>query len=55
MQEYEIAYIRQQNIDLIIIPLEKAFHYKTLDQQQRTIQALQACASLAGLISNPVD
>jgi hypothetical protein len=33
MQEYGVAHIRQQNVDLIIIPLDGAFHYKTPAQQ----------------------
>jgi hypothetical protein len=49
MQEYKVAYIRQQNVNLIIIPLDSAFHYKTPAQQGQTIQALQAAATSAGL------
>lgn len=49
MPEYKVAYIRQQTVDLIIIPLDNAFHYKTPAQQEQTIQALQAYSSSAGL------
>jgi hypothetical protein len=49
MHEYKVAHICQQNADLIIIPLDGAFHYKTSAQQRQMIQALQAAAVSAGL------
>jgi hypothetical protein len=49
MHEYAVAHIRQQNVDLIIIPLDNAFHYKTPTQQGQMIEALQTAASSAGL------
>jgi hypothetical protein len=47
--EFDVAHIRQQNVNLIIIPLNRSFRYKTPAQQQTTTQALQAYATSAGL------
>jgi hypothetical protein len=52
MPEFDVAHIRQQNVDFITIPLDSSFRYKTAAQQQATTQALQAYATSAGLIGN---
>jgi hypothetical protein len=51
---YKVAHIREQSVDLIIIPLESAFGNKTIEIQQATIDELQAHASAAGLAGTVV-
>ncbi|MEO8384091.1 MAG: hypothetical protein ABI583_02530 [Betaproteobacteria bacterium] len=46
---FKIAHIREQNVDLILIPLEDNFRYKVEDEQIRTKNALQHYAAAAGL------
>jgi hypothetical protein len=47
--EYNLAHIREQGIDLIIIPLDSSFGYKTTIEQKQVANALQTCANVAGL------
>lgn len=49
MGRYKIAHIREQGVDLIIIPLDSSFGNKSETDQHEIISALQACASSAGL------
>jgi len=49
MAKYKIAHIREQGIDLIIAPLDSSFEYRTSQEQQEFISALQICASSTGL------
>lgn len=49
MPRFKVAHIREQGIDLIIVPLDSSFGNKTLQDQQDTIDQLQARASAAGL------
>lgn len=54
MSQWHVAHIRQQGVDLIIVPLDGQFEYKTAQEQQRTISALQAAANSAGLAGTVV-
>ncbi len=49
MASYEVAHIREQGVDLIIVPLDSSFGHKVSSEQRRIISALQLCASSAGL------
>lgn len=54
MPKFDIAHIKQQGIDLIIIPLDKSFGYKTLTEQNAITRELQMRASSAGLSGTAV-
>lgn len=54
MITYEVAHIREQGVDLIIIPLDSFFGFKTPIEQQRIVADLQKCATAAGLIGTVI-
>jgi hypothetical protein len=54
MNTFKVAHIREQGIDLIIVPLSQDFQHKSDEEQQDTISALQVCASNAGLAGTVV-
>lgn len=54
MSEWHIAHIREQGIDLIIVPLDDQFEYKPDDLKQELIDGLQLCAGSAGLAGKVV-
>jgi hypothetical protein len=54
MTKLQIAHIREQGVDLIIVPLDKSFAAQTAAQQQGAIDALRMSASLAGLAGDVV-
>ncbi len=54
MAEYQVAHIREQGVDLIIIPLNWSFGSKSLSEQKEIIAALQMCAKSAGLAGTVV-
>lgn len=54
MARYRIAHLREQGVDMIIVPLDSSFGAKSDVDQQDTIDALQACASAAGLAGTVV-
>jgi hypothetical protein len=49
MPRFRVAHIREQGIDLIIIPLESSFGYKSKDEQDSAINELQIRSNSAGL------
>jgi hypothetical protein len=49
MAELEIAHINEQGEDIILIPLNNTFGYKTRLEQEQTITSLQNFATRAGL------
>jgi hypothetical protein len=49
MPQYRIAHVKEQGVDLIIIPLEASFGNLTQPDQQKTIALLQLHATGAGL------
>jgi hypothetical protein len=54
MGKFKIAHIREQGVDLIIIPLDRGFGVKTRDEQLKIMEALQRCAIDAGLTGTVV-
>lgn len=54
MPRFKVAHVREQGIDLIIIPLDDNFGRKTHDDQHSAIAELQARASSAGLAGKVV-
>jgi len=49
MPKYNIAHIREQGVDLIIIPLNDSFRFMNQPDQHEIISELQLRASNAGL------
>ena len=54
MPKFDIAHIREQGVDLIIIPLDDSFRFKSGKDQETAIAELQARASTAGLAGTVV-
>jgi hypothetical protein len=54
MAEFEAAHIRQQGIDLIIVPLRSDFGRRTNEEQNDLARLLQEQAALAGLTGTVV-
>jgi hypothetical protein len=49
MTTFEIAYIHEQGVDLIIVLVDSSFGYKARTEQDKIVERLHACATLAGL------
>jgi hypothetical protein len=54
MPKFKVAHVREQGIDLIIIPLEHHFGQKTKAEQDGIIAELQVHATGAGLAGTVV-
>ena len=54
MAKYDVAHIREQGIDLIIVPLRSSFGSRTPAQQNDTARYLQSCATAARLAGTVV-
>lgn len=54
MAKFDVAHIREQGQDMIIIPLDSSFGRKTGNQQRDTEIALQQAATSAGLAGTVV-
>lgn len=54
MARYKIAHVREQGVDLIIIPLESSFGNQGTQAQNDTIAVLQLKARAAGLAGKVV-
>jgi len=54
MPSYDVAHIREQGIDLIIVPLQSTFGGLPQAEREATIQYLQRCANSAGLAGTVV-
>ena len=54
MPTYKVAHVKEQGIDLIIIPLESNFGRKTKQQQDEITSQLQIAANSAGLAGTVV-
>jgi len=54
MSKFKVAHIREQGVNLIIIPLDTAFGRQSHSEQQGTMAALQSAASSAGLAGTVV-
>lgn len=49
MQTFEVAHIREQGQDMVIVPLKSDFGLRSRETQNRFIHSLQVCARAAGL------
>lgn len=54
MPRYKVAHLREQGQDMIIIPLESSFEWKSPDDQEGTIAELQTRAENAGMAGTVV-
>jgi len=54
MPSFKVAHIRQQNIDLIIVPLQSSFGHKANSEQHEALEELQVRANSAGLAGTVV-
>lgn len=54
MAKFDVAHIREQGVDLIIIPLDHQFDFKSPADKHNTIDDLQRCATAAGLAGTVV-
>jgi hypothetical protein len=54
MADFDVAHLREQGQDMIIVPLKDEFQYKSDVDQHRVIAALQVCARAAGLAGTVV-
>jgi hypothetical protein len=50
MPKFKIAHVREQGVDLVIVPLESSFGHKTQDDQNRAITELRMRSNAAGLV-----
>lgn len=53
-QKFKVVHVREQGVDLIIVPLEPAFNHKSLQQLRQFIGALQGYADETGLADTVV-
>lgn len=49
MSRFDVAHIRQQGQDIIIVPLERSFEYRSDSEQTEIYCALEMAANAAGL------
>ncbi len=49
MTTLEVAHVRQQGVDMIIVPLDRSFNHKPSSQQNATRNEIQTRANSAGL------
>ena len=49
MEKFQVAYFNEQGVDLIVIFLNESFGRKTQHEQSEIVDALQLCATAAGL------
>lgn len=54
MATLKIAHLREQGIDLIIVPLESGFGLKSSGEQSEIVESIQWCAHSAGLAGTVV-
>jgi hypothetical protein len=54
MAGFDVAHIREQGVELIIVPLDAPFGRQTTGDRAATIAALQRCATAAGLAGTVV-
>ena len=51
---FEVAHIRYQGVDLIIVLVSSSFGRKSLEEQRVIVEDLQRCATSAGLAGTVV-
>jgi len=49
MERVQVAYINEQGVDLLLVPVDPAFQKHSDTDQLRVCAVLQACATTAGL------
>lgn len=49
MTTMKIAHIREQGVDLIIVPLQSSFGMRSSGEQSEIVSSIQLCARAAGL------
>jgi hypothetical protein len=49
MEKFEVAWFREQGVDLIVVFVDSSFDRKSNDEQAKAVIALQVCATSAGL------
>ena len=54
MPSFDVAYIRQQGVDLIIVPVNRTFGSKMQKEQYAAVDELQSHATAAGLAGTVV-
>lgn len=54
MPRFKVAHIREQGVDLIIVPLDSSVDYQTQEEQQAVADELQLRARAAGLAGTAV-
>lgn len=54
MERFKVAHIREQGQDLIIVLVSSSFGFKSKAEQNQLPDALQACATSAGLAGTVV-
>lgn len=54
MPRFDVAHIREQGVDLVIIPLDKSFGHKSENDKDSIVSELQVRASSAGLAGTVV-
>ena len=54
MPSFKCAHVREQGIDLIIVPVNSSFAHKSDSDQHDTIEAMQLAATSAGLAGTVV-
>jgi hypothetical protein len=54
MPKFELAHIREQGVDLIVIPLDDSFRLKSEKDKNASVAELQARAASAGLAGTVV-
>lgn len=54
MPHFKVAYVREQAVDLIVVPVESSFGSKTAQDQHNIIEELQLRSRTAGLAGTVV-
>ena len=54
MPSFKCAHVREQGVDLVIVPLDSSFGHKTEAEQHELIDAMQIAANSAGLAGTVV-
>lgn len=54
MPRFAVAHVKEQGVDLLIVPLDSSFQYKTAPEQRETVGELQVRANAAGLAGTVV-
>jgi hypothetical protein len=49
MPRFQVAHVKEQGIDLIIVLIDPSFKHKSAQDQDRIVAELQACANAANL------